>query len=47
MTELLLFDNLLDSVPASLFDMKALEMLNLDRNHLLELPTTVSLSHTV
>jgi len=40
-TELLLFDNMLESIPASLFQMKSLEMLNLDRNHLMEIPTTV------
>ncbi len=41
-TELLLFDNMLDTVPASLFEMKSLQMLNLDRNHLLEIPAEVS-----
>ena len=41
MTELLLYDNMLESLPASLFHMKALEMLNIDRNHLVEIPDTV------
>ena len=40
-TELLLFDNMLESIPASLFQMKSLEMLNLDRNHLMEITTMV------
>ena len=40
--ELLLFDNMLETVPPSLFEMKSLEMLNLDRNHLIEVPATVS-----
>lgn len=42
-TELLLFDNLLERIPSSLFDMKSLEMLNLDKNHIIELPSTVSI----
>ena len=41
-TELLLFDNMLESIPPTLFNMKSLEMLNLDRNHLMQLPATVS-----
>ena len=41
-TELLLFDNLLERIPPSLFDMSSLEMLNLDKNHIIELPSTVS-----
>lgn len=41
-TELLLFDNLLERIPSTLFDMKSLEMLNLDKNHIIELPSTVS-----
>ena len=40
-TELLLFDNMLESLPASLFEMSSLEMLNVDRNHLMEIPSTV------
>ena len=40
-TELLLYDNMLDTIPPSLFEMGSLEMLNLDRNHLMELPSTV------
>lgn len=40
-TELLLFDNLLERIPPSLFDMSSLEMLNLDKNHIIELPSTV------
>ena len=40
-TELLLYDNMLESLPASLFHMKSLEMLNIDRNHLAEIPDTV------
>lgn len=42
-TELLLFDNLLERIPSTLFDMKSLEMLNLDKNHIIELPSTVSM----
>lgn len=42
-TELLLFDNLLERIPSTLFDMKSLEMLNLDKNHIIELPSTVSI----
>lgn len=41
-TELLLFDNMLERIPPSLFEMTSLELLNLDRNHLMELPSTVS-----
>ena len=41
-TELLLYDNMLESLPDSLFHMKSLEMLNVDRNHLAEIPNTVS-----
>ena len=41
MTELLLYDNMLESLPASLFHMKSLEMLNIDRNHLAEIPDSV------
>ena len=40
-TELLLYDNMLESLPASLFHMKSLEMLNIDRNHLAEIPDSV------
>ena len=40
-TELLLYDNMLESLPASLFHMTSLEMLNIDRNHLAEIPDTV------
>lgn len=42
-TELLLFDNLLERIPSTLFDMSSLEMLNLDKNHIIELPPTVSM----
>ena len=41
-TELLLYDNMLESLPTSLFQMKSLEMLNVDRNHLMEIPASVS-----
>lgn len=44
MTELLLFDNMLESLPASLFEMSSLEMLNVDRNHLMEIPSTVRIN---
>jgi protein scribble len=40
-TELLLYDNMLECLPPSLFHMKSLEMLNVDRNHLAEIPDTV------
>ena len=43
-TELLLFDNMLESLPASLFQMSSLEMLNVDRNHLMEIPATVRMN---
>ena len=42
-TELLLFDNMLESLPDSLFHMKSLEMFNVDRNHLMEIPDSVRL----
>ena len=32
---------MLESLPESLFHMKSLEMLNVDRNHLVEIPNTV------
>ena len=41
-TELLLYDNMLECLPPSIFHMKSLEMLNVDRNHLAEIPDTVS-----
>ena len=44
MTELLLYDNMLECLPPSLFHMKSLEMLNVDRNHIAEIPGTVSMN---
>ena len=33
---------MVENVPATLFEMRSLEMLNLDRNHLMEIPSNVS-----
>ena len=41
-TEIFLFDNMLECIPPSLFNIPTLQMLNLDRNHLMEIPSTVS-----
>ena len=42
---------MLESVPPSIFNIPNLEMLNLDRNHLMDLPSSVSvimcLSHDI
>ena len=42
LVELLLFDNMLETIPESLFDTKSLQLLNLDRNHLVDIPANVS-----
>ena len=37
---------MLESVPPSIFNIPNLEMLNLDRNHLMDLPSSVSVTYS-
>ena len=41
-TEIFLFENMLETIPPSIFNIPTLQMLNIDRNHIMQIPPTVS-----